>query len=98
MHTIFVRHIYKPTINIRGLIFRDLLYIEEGNKNRNSSDILNMFKIAQLGDILLCVQTFQNRRYVGVVNEHIRSSIMDFYVITDEQAYERSLLLEPREH
>jgi hypothetical protein len=50
-----------PCIPYLGVFLRDILYIEEGNKEMFSDGFLNLSKFLQLGDILLTIQGFQLR-------------------------------------
>ncbi|KAJ3190877.1 cell division cycle- protein, partial [Entophlyctis luteolus] len=46
---------------IPGVMFRDLIYIQEGNKDTFSDGSVNIGKALMLGDVILTLQHYQSR-------------------------------------
>lgn len=86
-----------PCIPYLGLVFRDMLYIDEGNKDKLPDASVNMYKFVQIGDILLAIQSFQLRGYPGERNPAIMDMLTTCETMDDDQMYNRSLSLEPRD-
>jgi hypothetical protein len=91
----------------RGVVLKDLLYIEESNKDYRSDGTLNLGKgfpfnkIAKfllIGDIILMVQSYQRKGHDVVRNSQIYDMIYrDKRMSTKEtDLYETSLEYEPR--
>ncbi|KAJ3181126.1 hypothetical protein HDU85_003831 [Gaertneriomyces sp. JEL0708] len=84
-----------PCIPYLGVFLRDLLYIDE-NKDKRADGTINLPKFLLMGDVILMIQSFQSRPYPVARDPYIASLILSQPVMTDEQAYQRSLELEPR--
>jgi hypothetical protein len=80
----------------RGVILKDLLYIEESNKDYRSDGTLNLAKFLLIGDIILMVQSYQRKGHSVVRNEGIRDMIFRMKHLKESDLYDKSLELEPR--
>ena len=87
-----------PKIPYLGLVLTDLVFIEDGNQDRLESGHINWVKCERLAECLHQVQLCQQSQYVITPNENL----VDVYVLelaktsTEREAYERSLVVEPR--
>jgi len=89
-----------PCVPYLGVFLRDLLYIDEANKgvkiDENGNEIINMNKYLLMGDIIMMIKNFQLRPYPFQINVNIINAINCTPILSDEDAYKRSLKLEPR--
>lgn len=87
-----------PKIPYLGLILTDLVFIEDGNKDRLPSGHINWVKCECLAASLHQVQLCQQSNYQITPND----TLVDTYVLeqaktlTEREAYDRSLVVEPR--
>jgi hypothetical protein len=88
-----------PSIPYLGVFLRDLLYIDEANKDRRPEhpSLINVSKFLLIGDIIMLIKSFQIRPYAVTKNVRVLSVMADTEILGDEEAYRRSLELEPRE-
>lgn len=87
-----------PKIPYLGLILTDLVFIEDGNRDRLPSGHINWVKCECLAASLHQVQLCQQSNYQITPND----TLVDTYVLeqaktlTEREAYDRSLIVEPR--
>lgn len=87
-----------PKIPYLGLVLTDLVFIEDGNHDRLPSGHINWTKCELIAECLKQVQLCQQSPYGLAPNE----ALIDNYVLeyaktmTEREAYERSLVVEPR--
>ncbi|KAJ3217651.1 hypothetical protein HDU67_007474 [Dinochytrium kinnereticum] len=86
-----------PCIPYLGVFLRDLLYIDEANKDHKPDGSINLPKFLLMADIILMMQSFQ----ITCSNQYAKSNPAVSYLLsevsyTDGEAYQRSLVLEPR--
>ncbi|KAJ3191618.1 hypothetical protein HK101_007556 [Irineochytrium annulatum] len=93
-----LRRAEMPCIPYLGVFLRDLLYIDEANKDRRADGCVNLAKFLLMGDVIVMMKSFQLARHsVGVQRDPtVLGVILDRPLMTDDEAYERSLELEPR--
>ncbi|KAJ3158298.1 hypothetical protein HDU86_003007 [Geranomyces michiganensis] len=84
-----------PCIPYLGVFLRDLVYIDE-NKDKRRDGSINLAKFLLMGDVILMIQNFQQVPYDVIRNPYIATLILSQPIMSEEQAYERSLELEPR--
>ncbi|TPX45820.1 hypothetical protein SeLEV6574_g03628 [Synchytrium endobioticum] len=85
-----------PCIPYLGLFFRDLLYIDEMNKDRRLDGAINLPKFLLMGDTVMMIRNFQQRAHQVTRDPYITRVISDTPVMSDDDAYHTSLELEPR--
>eukprot|EP00727_Mastigamoeba_balamuthi_P003858 m51a1_g1347 hypothetical protein (736) ;mRNA; f:343676-346636 len=91
-----------PCVPYIGLYFTDLVFIEEGNPNflKDAPNLVNWTKVHMTAGIIQSIQRFQAKgyqfQYCQPVHQFIVQGI-ERYSITERQAYDQSLILEPRE-
>lgn len=91
-----------PCVPFFGLYTKDLTFIEDGNPDQLYSDsrLINFAKRSLTADVLLEIRRFQSTPYnferVPPLVDFLKGQIEP--VLTDEERYERSLKLEPRQH
>ncbi|KAL6598368.1 ras GEF [Neocallimastix sp. 'constans'] len=89
-----------PCVPYLGVFLRDLLYIDEANKgvkkDENGNDIININKYLLMGDIIMMIKNFQFRPYPFSININIINAINYSPILSDEDAYKRSIKLEPK--
>ncbi|KAJ3273454.1 hypothetical protein HK104_004268 [Borealophlyctis nickersoniae] len=85
-----------PCIPYLGVFLRDLLYIDEANKDRRPDGTINLPKFLLMGDIVMMIKSFQVRPYNVPRDLNITALILGQPVMEDDEAYQRSLELEPR--
>lgn len=87
-----------PSIPYLGVFLRDLLYIDEANKDRRPehASFINVSKFLLIGDIIMLIKSFQVRPYAVVKDERVLSVMANMEFLGEEEAYRRSLELEPR--
>ncbi|KAJ3035055.1 hypothetical protein HK097_004314, partial [Rhizophlyctis rosea] len=85
-----------PCLPYLGVFLRDLLYIDEANKDRRADGTVNLPKFLLMGDIIMMIKSFQVRPYKAPQDINVASLILGQPVMEDEEAYQRSLELEPR--
>jgi hypothetical protein len=87
-----------PKIPYLGLVLTDLVFIEDGNQDRLPSGHINWVKCELLAECLHQVQLSQQSQYRIAPND----TLVDGYVLevaktmTEREAYDRSLVVEPR--
>ncbi|ORY37958.1 ras GEF [Rhizoclosmatium globosum] len=87
-----------PCIPYLGVITRDLIYIEEGNKDVLSpTGEVNLSKAVMIADIVLTIQWYQDRPHQIQRDHGVLGMILESTALTTEQAYALSLELEPRQ-
>ncbi|ORY37921.1 ras GEF [Rhizoclosmatium globosum] len=87
-----------PCIPYLGVITRDLIYIEEGNKDVLSpTGEVNLSKAVMIADIVLTIQWYQDRPHQIQRDHGVLGMILESTALTTEQAYALSLSLEPRQ-
>ncbi|KAJ3171932.1 hypothetical protein HDU87_008182 [Geranomyces variabilis] len=84
-----------PCIPYLGVFLRDLVYIDE-NKDKRRDGSINLAKFLLMGDVILMILNFQQVPYDVIRNPYIATLILSQPIMSEEQAYERSLELEPR--
>ncbi|TPX38376.1 hypothetical protein SmJEL517_g00194 [Synchytrium microbalum] len=85
-----------PCIPYLGLFFRDLLYIDEMNKDRRPDGTVNLPKFLLMGDTIMMIRNFQQRSYQVSRDPYITRVISDTPLMNDDDAYNTSLEMEPR--
>lgn len=85
-----------PCVPYLGVFLRDLLYIEEANKDHRSDGLINLPKFLLIGDILMMIQSFQLRPYPFVLSENFKKTFFSIKILSEEDSYQRSLELEPK--
>ncbi|KAJ3282965.1 hypothetical protein HDU79_009523, partial [Rhizoclosmatium sp. JEL0117] len=81
-----------------GVITRDLIYIEEGNKDvLPPTGEVNLSKAVMIADIVLTIQWYQDRLHQIQRDHGVLGMILESTALTTEQAYALSLELEPRQ-
>ncbi|KAI8608497.1 ras guanine nucleotide exchange factor domain-containing protein [Chytriomyces sp. MP71] len=73
-----------PCIPYLGVVFRDLIYIEEGNKDLLPDGNVNFGKLLTMGDIILTVQGFQAKPHSVPKDPGVLSFILDSTVLSNE--------------
>ena len=79
-----------------GIFLRDILYIEEANKDKKADSTVNLPKILLLGDILLAISSFQSLPYPWDLDTQLLAGLFAGGVWSEEESYQRSLVIEPR--
>ncbi|KAI9352578.1 ras guanine nucleotide exchange factor domain-containing protein [Obelidium mucronatum] len=88
----------EPCIPYLGVMYRDLIYIEEGNKDFLADGVsVNVAKALMMGDVLLTLQYFQSRLHQIKRDPYILGLILESTALSSEQSYHLSLELEPRQ-
>jgi hypothetical protein len=78
----------------------DLTFIEDGNSDTlpNKSQLINFEKRMMISKVIQKIQLYQKKPYdfmrLGDVQKYLRA--MDTQLLTEDQAYQLSLKLEPR--
>ncbi|KAI8837922.1 ras guanine nucleotide exchange factor domain-containing protein [Chytriomyces cf. hyalinus JEL632] len=86
-----------PCIPYLGVTCKDLIYIEEGVQDYLPDGSVNFSKLLMMGDIILTVQQLQSKPHNDPRDEDILSFILESTVLSEEQAFDLSLQLEPRQ-
>lgn len=78
MHSLFVCLI--PSVSAhsnRGVFLRDLLYLEEANKDKNAEGHVDLQKFCAIGDTILMLTSFQLSAYPEKENNAARTVILN---------------------
>jgi len=86
-----------PCIPYLGVVLRDLLYIDEANKDYRADGTLNLAKFLLIGDIILMIQSFQLKNYGQKRSTNIADLIFSQEIYSDGDLFQKSLNLEPKE-
>ena len=92
-----IKSAQNPCVPYLGVFLRDLLYIDESHKDMKTDGSLNLSKFLMIGDVILLIQSFQNRGYEGFIDPVFIKMLFSQTALDEEEAYTRSLELEPRE-
>ncbi|KAJ3106615.1 hypothetical protein HDU97_005980 [Phlyctochytrium planicorne] len=86
-----------PCIPYLGVFLRDLLYIDEANKDYKADGSVNLPKFLLMADIILMMQSFQLTcsSHFSKPNPLVQALLHE-EIFNDSEAYQRSLILEPR--
>ncbi|KAL5038558.1 hypothetical protein RTP6_005850 [Batrachochytrium dendrobatidis] len=92
-----LKHSCLPCIPYLGVFLRDLLYTHESHRDFRIDTTINLQKFVLMGDVILMITNFQIRPYDISPNLQITNMIANFPKMGEEEAFRRSLELEPRE-
>ncbi|KAJ3092462.1 hypothetical protein HK102_007086 [Quaeritorhiza haematococci] len=85
-----------PLIPFPGVYQGDLVFIDTCAKSRLDGGLINFSKIEKEANCILQLQTYQQAPYVLEAIVEIQDYIKNFAVLDDDQAYNHSLICEPR--
>lgn len=77
-------------------MLKDLLFIEDSNKDYRPDGALNLAKFLLIGDIILMVQSFQRKSYAHVRNDSVCDMIYRQELHSEAVLFDMSLEREPR--
>ena len=90
----------KPCIPYLGLFQSDLTFIYDGNPDRIENGLINYGKMKKIAETIMNIQSYQNDQFAYVDNPEIQEKLLAQINLvdnlTDEEVYERSISLEPR--
>ncbi|KAI7874098.1 ras GEF [Lichtheimia hyalospora FSU 10163] len=96
-----IHSINPPCIPFLGIYLQDLTFIEDGNPNylKKSKELINFAKRAKTAEVIREIQQYQSSLYRLKPVEELQAFIQANLQSTrnEEQLYEESLKLEPRE-
>ncbi|KAL3896387.1 MAG: hypothetical protein SGCHY_004102 [Lobulomycetales sp.] len=85
-----------PCVPYLGVVLKDLLFIEDSNKDYRPDGALNLAKFLLIGDIILMVQSFQRKSYAHVRNDSVCDMIYRQELHSEAVLFDMSLEREPR--
>jgi son of sevenless-like protein len=90
-----LRKAAKPCLPYFGIYLRDIIFTEEGNKDKLPGDWVNFEKIQMLGKIYKEILTFQHNKYPMCEDDEISQFFKQLCVMPDEVLHAQSRQLEP---
>lgn len=83
-------------MNVSGVYQGDLVFLDTCSKNRLENGLINVLKFQKIASYILELQDFQRDSYnlelVPEIVEYLRTSP----ILSDDEAYNDSLICEPR--
>lgn len=76
---------------------KDIFAIEENHPNINDDGTINFIKYRLLWNILKKVIYYQDNGYPFAIDNDVKSGLLAINVLTEEQQFQRSLVVEPKE-
>ncbi|KAJ3015789.1 UNVERIFIED_CONTAM: hypothetical protein HDU68_012566 [Siphonaria sp. JEL0065] len=86
-----------PIIPFPGIYQSDLVFLSTCNKNMLDGGLVNFHKFQKEAGYILEFQTYQKTPYNFEVVLEIQELVKNYKVFTEEEAYNHSLLCEPRQ-
>ena len=85
-----------PSIPYLGLWQTDLTFLSDGNPDRVEGGLINFKKMKKVADTILLVKQYQNEQYCFEPLDQVQHYLLNIPEISEDEAYEKSLLIEPR--
>jgi hypothetical protein len=87
------------TDDSKGMLIKDLIFIEEGNADhwKDSKEQLNMEKMVMIGTVVARIQYIQNLPYPQETIKKIHQYFLTVHIIPVKERLEISKTLEPPE-
>jgi hypothetical protein len=85
-----------PCIPYLAIFLRDLLYIDEVNLDKKVDGSINLPKFILMGDLIFYLNEFKRSGYDEMINMDVIKFILGFPVLNNEQTYNKSLEIEPK--
>lgn len=76
----------RPTV-LSGVFLRDILYIDEANKDRRPDSGINLPKFLLIGDLITMIQSFQYRSYTTEKNPVVLAAIFGPALMNEEVSF-----------
>ncbi|KAJ3059325.1 hypothetical protein HK102_010053, partial [Quaeritorhiza haematococci] len=67
-----------------GVFLRDLLYIDEANKDRRADGTINLPKFLLMGDIIMMIRSFQIKPYTATRDPYLTTMILGQPVMDED--------------
>ncbi|KAL6049799.1 putative Ras guanine nucleotide exchange factor [Balamuthia mandrillaris] len=93
----YFRSVRAPCVPFLGTYLKDLIFIEEGNKDKVDDDLINFTKREQVYGVIEAVQTYQHTPYKIEPVEPLHSFIKVLPYLVEKNLYDLSLMREPRQ-
>jgi hypothetical protein len=85
-----------PCVPYIGLWLTDLTFLDDGNPEFVEG-LVNFKKMRKLADTIMLIQQYQNDWYCLAPVEAIQTYLLDLPSVGEQEAYERSTDVEPRD-
>ena len=93
-----IRNRKPPTVPYLGVFMKDMVFIEDGNKDFLNEVFINFYKRKLLSDVIREIQQFQQEPYNLRTIPEIRIFLQKIDTINENLLYERSLSVESKKN